>query len=146
MFDEIFEVAFNDELEKIAAKKEIDPGHLKGLGGAMRAYYTDKPLSNIGEVMKEQGKGLLVGAPSGAAAGAVGALILKALKKGGKVGRAAAIGSGVGAGLGAIAGTTVGGTKGFQKIFKKKGITMHRTYTWPKYTFSPSAAKKYKVA
>lgn len=151
MFEEIYQAAFNDELEKIAKEEGIKPGYFGSIVPSLRAYYGDKPLKNIGGVVKDQlkggAKGLGIGVAGGAAAGSVGALIAKALKKSGKVGKATAIGAGAGAYLGGLTGMAFGGAKGYQKIMKPKGITVRYPFAGLgiSHEFTPSAAKKYKV-
>jgi len=151
MFEEIYEAAFADEIEKIAAEKEIKPGLMKSYLPAMRAYY-EKPGESMAEVLKGElkggGIGLAGGAAAGAAGGGVGALIAKALKKGGKVGKAAGVGALIGGATGLAGGLGVGGTLGYQKAMKKRGVTVKyplKRLGTADYSFTPAAAKRYGV-
>ena len=148
MYEEIYQSAFENELQKIAKDKYEDPGYFKGLVGAAKAYYTDKPLSNIGRQLLGTVEGGIAGGGTGAVAGAtaggVAALLAKALKKGSSS-KTIAVPAVLGSILGLIGGHAVGNAESYKKIMAGKGISVKNPYTFPRYSFTPEAAKKYNV-
>ena len=152
MLEGVYQESFNDEVQKIAAdpKYKSAPSYLKGLGGAMKAYYTDKPVRNIGRGMgsafKGMGAGMLAGGAAGAGAGSLVALAKRLKGAKGGAGAAALIGGALGAYLGGTTGSVFGGEKGFRRVMAEKGIRRKpgaMGYMLGQYQFTPSALRKY---
>lgn len=150
MLENAYQSGFEDEIQKIAADPEYQyPGYLKGLGGSIKAYYTDKPLNNIGRMLvgglKGAGVGAAAGGAAGAGAGALAGLARRMRGAKGGVGKATAIGAGLGAYLAATVGNLVGDEKAYRKIMAEKGIRRKGRlgYLTGAHEFTPEAMEKY---